>query len=214
MISNSYPSYLHVLAWLQTVCTLYNVGPFLLLACCHTAHAGLSEFRPDVMILVKRQGFIDFVNASASIRAVSIHHNSSPQGEYSRLLFWPFPVHKDYFNAASSIPSPLSWTFLGTSAFKCSTRLMQSDTQMCFIFIWHCSCQSVIDTNLPVISHRTHLRRSRAPLHSEVRTTQPAAWLCTHVSVSTKRIRSHGCCDLSPSGAKPWTDNEPCPAGI
>ena len=95
-----------------------------------------------------------------------------------------------------------------------STRLMQSDTQMCFIFIWHCSCQSVIDTNLPVISHRTHLRRSRAPLHSEVRTTQPAAWLCTHVSVSTKRIRSHGCCDLSPSGAKPWTDNEPCPAGI
>ena len=149
MISNSHPSYLHVLAWLQTVCTLYNVGPFLLMACYHTAHAGLSEFRPDVMILVKRQGFIDFVNASASIRAVSIHHNSSPQGEYSRLLFWPFPVHKDYLNAASSIPSLLSWTFLGTSAFKCSTRLMQSDTHMCFIFIWHCSCQSVIDTNLP-----------------------------------------------------------------
>ena len=117
MIPNSYPSYLHVLAWLQTVCTLYNVGPFLLLACCHTAHAGLSEFRPDVMILVKRQGFIDFVNASASIRPFSIHHNASPQGEYSRLLFWPFPVHKDCLNAASSIPSLLSWTFLGTSAF-------------------------------------------------------------------------------------------------
>ena len=54
----------------------------------------------------------------------------------------------------------------------------------------------------------------RAPLHSEVRATQPAAWPCTHVSVLTKRIRPHGGCDLSPSGAKPWTDSEFCPAGI
>ena len=145
---------------IQAVYRLHSSGPFLLMASATHQSCKSERIQAGCQGPRKSQGFIDFVNASASIRAVSIHHNSSPQGEYSRLLFWPFPVHKDCLNAASSMPSRLSWTFLGTSAFRCSTKLMQSDTQMCFIFIWHCSCQSIIDTSLPIISHRTHLKRS------------------------------------------------------
>ena len=145
---------------LRCYCTLYIGRAIPVMACCHASHAALSEFRPDVKVLVRRHGFIDFVNASASIRAVSIHHSSSPQGENSRLLLWPFPVHNDCLSAASSIPSLLSWTFLGTSAFRCSTKLMQSDTHTCFILRWHWSCHSVMDGSTPVISHSTHLRRS------------------------------------------------------
>ena len=53
-------------------------------------------------------------------------------------------------------------------------------------------------------SHTGHTSSGhRVPLHSEVRTTQLATWLCTLASRLTKRSRSHVCCDLSRSSAKP-----------
>ena len=178
---------------------------------CHTVHAGLSEFRPDVMILVKRQGFIDFVNASASIRPFSIHHNSSPQGEYSRLLFWPFPVHKDCLNAASSIPSLLSWTFLGTSAFDQAHAVRHPNVLHLHLALLVPVCHR--HQFACVISHGTHLRRS--PCSTALWSAYDSACSDLHTRFSVDEANPiTWMLWSSPSGAKPWTDNEPCPAGI
>ena len=62
---------------------------------------------------------------------------------------------------------------------------------------------SLSSTPACLSSHTRHTSGDhRVPLHSEVRTTQLATWLCTHASMLTKRARSHVCCDLSRLSAK------------
>ena len=152
------------------------------------------------MILVKRQGFIDFVNASASIRAVLDPPQLVPTGRVLKTAFLAIPCPQGLsqcrkFNSQSFILDLLGHFCMQVFDQAHAVRHPNVFHLHLALLVPVChrhqfACHFAQDT-----SQSDH----RAPLHSEVRTTQPAAWLCTHVSVSTKRIRSHGCCDLSPS---------------
>ena len=124
-------------------------------------------------ILVRRHGFIDFVNASASIRAVSVHHSSPPQGEYSRLLFWPvnsFPSpssHRSHPGDSIGQASPLTPSFQHPWPLNpCASRNLYPRQSIRYEQTRFCR----------------HVRVSKSTsrlLHKQ----QPGQWLCLEVCV-------------------------------
>ena len=211
MISNSHPSYLHVPAWLQTVCALYSVGaiPVDGMLATQFTQVWVNSGRMSWSSSKGRVSLTSSTHLRASGRSRSTTtrpHRASTQDCFSGHSCPQGLSQCRKFNSQSFIldllghlcirPGSCSQTPKCASSSSGIARASLSSTPFC-------------------LSFRTgHISDDpRAPLHSEVRTTQPAA-ICTHVSVSTKANPITWMLWSSPSGAKPWTDNEPCPAGI
>ena len=165
------------LCGLRLRCTLYIGRAIPVMACCHASHAALNEFRQDVKVLVRRHGFIDFVNASASIRAQSQSttarpHRARTQDCSSGHSHSTMTVSAPQAQFSVFYPGP-SWALLRSGARPNSCSQTPRHVSSSFgtghaTPSWRVACLS---------SHIVRISGDlRVPLHSGVHRTRPAKW--------------------------------------